>query len=418
MKINLLHSFRTLVLAICLFTPLLLDAHQPDQSYIYMRIYAEGAGGRFEVTSADLNKTFGLNLSDNEMQLADVMPHAARIQAYLDSVTTFSANGTTYNIKFEEVEVLNLNEMEDFAKFSFTLENLKEVPESLRINYNGFFDDNKLHKGMVVQEYNWKAGIVNNESLISLILGTNDRSQELSLKDVSIWKGFWALVKLGIWHIWIGLDHILFIIALILPAVVRRREFLSDMSMVDTKVSPNYSKSWLPVARFGPAFWYILSIVTFFTIAHSVTLALAALEVVNLPSRFVESIIAISIALAAIHNITPIFKGREWMIAFLFGLFHGFGFASVLGDKGLGGDYMTLSLLGFNVGVELGQIAIILLAFPILFLLRKSILYPKIITFGSMLLILISLYWFVERAFDVEFAIGRYFISPVEAFMG
>lgn len=418
MKINLLHCIRISMLTICVLIPLLLDAHKPDQSYIYMRIYADGVGGRFEATSTDLNKTFGLNLSDNEMTLEEVLPHAARIQAYLDSMTTFSANGTTYNIKFDDVEVLNLNDMEDYAKFSFTLENVEEVPEALNISYNAFFDDSKLHKGMVVQEYNWKAGIVNNESLISLILGRNDRTQELSLKDASIWKGFWALVKLGIWHIWIGLDHILFIIALILPAVVRRREFLSDMSMVDTKVSANYSKSWLPVARFGPAFWYILSIVTFFTIAHSITLALAALEVVNLPSRFVESIIAISIALAAIHNITPIFKGREWVIAFLFGLFHGFGFASVLGEKGLGGDYMVLSLFGFNVGVEFGQIAIILLAFPILFLLRKSIIYPKLITFGSMLLILISLYWFVERAFDVEFAIGRYLVSPIEAFMG
>ena len=179
------------------------------------------------------------------------------------------------------------------------------------------------------------------------------------------------------------------------------------MSMVDTSVPASYHRSWLPVLRFGPAFWYILTIVTFFTIAHSVTLALAALDVINLSSRVVESIIAISIALAAVHNITPIFKGREWLIALIFGLFHGFGFASVLGEKGLSGDYMVLSLLGFNLGVELGQVAIICLAFPVLFLLRKSIAYPKIVTYGSVLLILISLYWFIERAFEVDLPLGR-----------
>ena len=418
MKINWNQLFKAFLAIALLLLPTLVDAHKPDQAYIYLRVYAEGIDGRFEVTTRDLNKKYDIDLPDNGLSLEDLAPYNERIQAYIDSVLAFRVADKNYNLVFKDVEILSLDEMEDYAKYNFTLENLTDIPDALTIDYSGFFESNKLHKGVVVQEYNWKAGIVNNESLISLILGSNDRVQDLDLTDASIWKGFWALIKLGVWHIWIGLDHILFIIALILPAVVRRREFLSDMSTVDTKVSSSYSNSWLPVARFGPAFWYILSIVTFFTIAHSITLALAALGVVNLSSRFVESIIAISIALAAIHNITPIFKGREWVIAFLFGLFHGFGFASVLGEKGLGGDYMVLSLLGFNVGVELGQVLIIILAFPILFLLRKTNIYPKLITFGSIILILISLYWFVERAFDVEFAIGRYLVSPVEAFMG
>ena len=387
-------------------TPTLLEAHAPDQSYLYMRIYGDGIGGRFEITAKDLNRSLNLNLPDR-MTMADVEPHIGTIQAYLDRISGFSANGTDYQIAFDDVEILKLDEMEDFAKFNFTIQDLSEVPDALNVRYEGFFDTNDQHKGILIQEYNWKAGIVNNESLISLIYDPGNTVQELSLKDASVWKGFVALVKLGMWHIWIGLDHILFIIALILPAVVRRREFLGDMSVVDSSVPANYDKSWLPVARFGPAFWYILKIVTFFTIAHSVTLALAALEVINLSSRFVESIIAISIALAAVHNITPIFKGREWLIALIFGLFHGFGFASVLGEKGLSGDYMVLSLLGFNLGVELGQVAIICLAFPVLFLLRKSIAYPKIVTYGSVLLILISLYWFIERAFEIDLPLGR-----------
>ena len=399
-----------LILVCCLF-PMLLTAHSPDQSYLYLRIYSDGIGGRFEVTAKDLNRSLNLNLPE-ELSLEDVRPHLEKIQAYLETNTRFSANGQTYSIRFTDLEILDLDEIEDgnsdYAKFNFTLEGVQEVPEVLDILYTGFFDTEPIHRGMLITEYNWKAGIVNNESLISSVFSPSETQQQLSLADASIWKGFMALVKLGIWHIWIGLDHILFIVALILPAVVRRRNNIRDKSTITTKVDDGYSQAWWPVSRFGPAFWYIIKIITFFTIAHSITLALAALGVINLPSRFVESIIAISIALAAFHNIVPVFRQKEWLIALLFGLFHGFGFASVLGEKGLGGDYMVLSLLGFNVGVEVGQVLIICLVFPFLFFLRRLNLYPKIIKYGSMVLILISLYWFIERAFDIDLLLGKH----------
>jgi len=151
-----------------------------------------------------------------------------------------------------------------------------------------------------------------------------------------------------------------------------------------------------------------LKIVTFFTLAHTITLSLAALQIITLPSRVVESIIAFSIGLAAYHNIKPIFRGKDWVIAFIFGLFHGFGFASVLGDIGLKDEFLVYSLLGFNLGVEIGQIAIIAAIFPILYLIRKRAIYSKIIVFGSIVLILISLYWVIERVFDVNLGIEDY----------
>jgi hypothetical protein len=396
------------IIALCL--PQQIQAHSPDQSYIYIDVYKTKIGGRFEMTTKDLNRALNLNLPE-PVALADLQPYVAQIQAYIKQNTEFSANGTVYPISFDEVEILAVeddNMKGDFVILRYTLQNVEEIPSAIDVEYTGFFETDDKHKGMFIVGYNWKAGVINNEAMISLIFSPNNTKQQLSLDELSIWKGFVALVKLGIWHIWIGLDHILFIIALILPAVVRRRETLTDFSIVSQDVSSNYSNSWLPVAKFKPAFLYILKIVTFFTLAHSITLALAALGVINLSSRVVESIIAFSIALAALHNITPIFKGKEWMVAFVFGLFHGFGFASVLGEKGLEGDFMILSLLGFNVGVEIGQVFIICLAFPVLFLMRKLFIYPKIVTYGSVLLILISLYWVVERAFDIELAWGRY----------
>jgi len=277
------------------------------------------------------------------------------------------------------------------------------LPENLTASYSAVFEKDVTHKGFLIIEYNWKAGIINNEANILLDFGPGDITDSFSLTDVSIWKGFVAMVKQGMWHIWIGIDHILFLLALILPSVVRRKRKVAVTGNIITRGL----LSWQPVSEFKPAFFYILKVVTFFTIAHTITLSLASLNIVSLPSQLVESIIALSIGLAAYHNIRPIFKGRDWIIAFVFGLFHGFGFASVLADLGLTSEYLTVSLLGFNVGVEIGQLLIIAMIFPVLYLLRKTKYYNKLLIFGSIALIVISLYWGLERIFDVSFGIER-----------
>ena len=373
-----------------------LEAHAPDQGYLYMRIYGDAMGGRFELAAEDINRAIGTNL-DDDLTLEIITPHLEKLYAYIKDRSSFQSDLGRYSIRFTEPTLLKLDEKNDFLRFNFELDGVSKVPESLDIGYNLIFDKHDIHRGMLLVEYNWKAGIVDNEALLSNVFTPSATKTTLSLTDASIWKGFVALVKLGIWHIWIGLDHILFLVALILPAVVRREENTTGIG------------AWKPVEKFKPAFLYIIKIITFFTIAHSITLALAALGYINLSSRLVESIIAISIALAAFHNIKPIFKHKEWIIAFAFGLFHGFGFASVLGEKGLSGDFMTLSLLGFNIGVELGQLLIICMIFPVLYFIRKLPIYPSIIKLGSILLIFISIYWFIERWFEVDLTLGTYF---------
>ncbi|MEL6137150.1 MAG: HupE/UreJ family protein, partial [Cyanobacteria bacterium J06628_6] len=107
--------------------------------------------------------------------------------------------------------------------------------------------------------------------------------------------------------------------------------------------------------------------------------------------------------LAAVDIFIPIFKGRSWLIIFLFGLFHGFGFADVLAELGVTSQYALLSLFGFNLGVEIGQLAIIAVIFPLLYLVRKQFFYPRfVLQMGGFSLGAMSLYWFVERAFDVN----------------
>ncbi|MGI9553191.1 MAG: HupE/UreJ family protein [Aurantibacter sp.] len=376
--------------------------HHPDNSLIYLRIYeTNGIEGRFDIHINELNEVLGLNLEKNP-NLETVRPHLDKIRAYLLENTQFSSVYGNHGIVFiDKLDRLKTT-FGAFIQFYFKLENSEKVPDDLEVTFKTFIEESPGHVNLLAIEYNWKAGMINNEALIALDFSKNDWTKSLSLTDTSVWKGFQAMIKQGIWHIWIGLDHILFLLALILPSVVRRIRAGSQGNNLETAGIKGRGYLWKPVERFKPAFIYIVKVVTFFTIAHTITLTLASLNIINLPSRLVEAVIALSIGLAAYHNIRPIFKGRDWVIAFVFGLFHGFGFASVLGELGVTGEFLTLSLLGFNIGVEIGQVVIIVLIFPVLFFLRKSRFYSKLLLYLSILLIIISLYWFVERAFDIN----------------
>jgi hypothetical protein len=393
------------ILLLIFLLPIILSAHEPDHSYIFLRINESSINGRFEISYKDVNQELGTSLSEPLSQ-ADLDPLKGLISALIRDNINFSSNGKAFPLSIEDILAFRIDEEADNVQIYFELTNIKEMPEKLDISYTPFFEKRPNHRGVVIIEYHWKAGIINNHSLIAEVFENSGTEKQINLADVSIWKGFIAMVKLGIWHIWIGLDHILFLVALVLPAVVRRKADNQDLATLE--YGDNVKTPWRPVANFKPAALYILKIVTFFTIAHSITLAIASLGIFTLPSRYVESIIAFSIALAALHNIIPIFKSKEWIVAFAFGLFHGFGFASVLGEKGLGGDYIILSLLGFNGGVEIGQVAIIAGIFPVLYFLRTFSIYPKILTYGSGLLILISLHWSIERFFEINIPLGRW----------
>jgi hypothetical protein len=143
--------------------------------------------------------------------------------------------------------------------------------------------------------------------------------------------------------------------------------------------------------------------VTAFTVAHSITLSLAALGVIDLPTRLVESVIAASIVVAALNNLRPLVTRRLWLVAFGFGLVHGFGFASVLADLGLPRDALVLALVGFNIGVELGQLAIVVLFLPLAFALRRTRFYRSwVMVGGSLVIALLALVWLVERAGGIK----------------
>jgi hypothetical protein len=159
------------------------------------------------------------------------------------------------------------------------------------------------------------------------------------------------------------------------------------------------------VARFRQALAQVAKVVTAFTVAHSLTLSLAVLGVVAPPSRLVESLIALSVMIAAANNVVPVVTRYVWGVAFGFGLIHGFGFASVLVDLGLPKSALALALFGFNLGVELGQLAIVaaFLPFAFAFLLRRTSSYRRwLMPAGSLAVAGIAMLWLVERSLDVR----------------
>jgi HupE/UreJ protein len=176
-----------------------------------------------------------------------------------------------------------------------------------------------------------------------------------------------SFVLLGIEHILTGWDHLLFLLVLLLRG-----------------------GGWLSLAK----------IVTAFTIAHSVTLALAVLDVVTLPDRFVEAVIALSIAAVAAENLVqrPVVV-RRWIVSFCFGLVHGFGFSAALRELGLPVHGLLRALFGFNVGVEIGQALVVAVALPLLALARRTRWERRMVSSSSAAVLLVGIILFVERAF-------------------
>jgi hypothetical protein len=161
-----------------------------------------------------------------------------------------------------------------------------------------------------------------------------------------------------------------------------------------------------PNRRSAPLWIEVVKVVTSFTVAHSITLSVAALGILSFPARLVESAIAASVVLAALNNIRPLVTRRLWLIAFGFGLVHGLGFASVLADLALPRDALLLALLGFNLGVEVGQLVLVGLFFGLVWAWRRlDVIWPQwAMPLPACIIAIVAGIWFIERAFGVALA--------------
>jgi hypothetical protein len=357
--------------------PTLAEAHKPSDSYLNLQVNAKQVEGQWDIALRDLDFAIGLDTNgDAAITWGEVRAKHGEIAAYALSRLQLSSRNQPCPTT---VSAHLIDEHTDGAyavlRFRATCE---QLIETLQVRYGLFFDVDPQHKGLLSLKAQGQTS--------TAIFSPEQATRQFTLQQTNPLRQFFDYGREGVWHIWIGFDHILFLLALLLPAVVVRQ-----------------GREWQAVAAFRPALWEVLKIVTAFTLAHSITLSLATLGVISLPSRWVESCIAASVVVAALNNIYPLFRERRWMMAFVFGLIHGFGFASVLGDLGLPRETLVLALVGFNLGVEAGQLAIVCVFLPTTFALRHTGFYRRGMLFGGSLLVAgLALVWLIERAMDVK----------------
>jgi len=240
----------------------------------------------------------------------------------------------------------------------------------LKIHYYLIFDRDPQHRALIT---------VHRGTTVSTAIARPD-ANTVSIASAG-GSPFFDFLREGVHHILIGYDHLAFLLSLLLPAALIR---------VDRQwqASPGLRKGLLHVA----------GIVTAFTVAHSITLSLAALGWVTPASRWVEAAIAASVLLAALNNIRPVITQRVWMVSFLFGLIHGFGFAGALGELGLPDGARLVALLAFNLGVEGGQLLVVGAVMPVLFAVRHHRWYPRIAMPAISLAIAgLATWWLLQR---------------------
>ena len=222
---------------------------------------------------------------------------------------------------------------------------------------------------------------------ISSVFDSSTQTQRFALGDTKRWSTIGLFTHEGAWHIWGGPDHLLFLLTLLLPGLM-----LLHRATGTTDTDNNGTKA---------AAWFALKVITAFTLAHSITLLASVLDVISLPSRWIESAIALSIMISAALNLQTRIQWSQWKLAFIFGLIHGMGFANGLRELGLSQTYFIETVLAFNVGVELGQIAaVVAVGIPIILLARQARTKQLVMTYGSWGVLLISGIWLVQRLMD------------------
>jgi HupE / UreJ protein len=357
----------------------LAEAHQSSNSYLRLRADAGTVPElQWDIALRDLDVVLGLDADgDGQLRWGEIRARQQDIISYAFERLQLRRNQAACSAVAPR---LLLDEHTDGAYAVLQAEiHCADGRWPQHIDYHLFDGVDAGHRGLL--------RAMQGTATIVAVLGGDATAFDIDFAPHAGWRRLRSFAATGVQHVWSGLDHLLFLLSLLLPAVLLR-----------------VGRQWLPQHGLRPAFLEVCAIVTAFTVAHSITLSLATLGVLRLPARLTESAIALSVVVAALNNLLPWLRARLWLVAFGFGLVHGFGFASVLSDLDLSGGATALALIGFNCGVEAGQLAIVALFLPLAFLLRHTLLYRRVLLLGGSLTIaLLGALWMVERISSRQF---------------
>ena len=366
-------------LALAAFWPSSARGHTPSETYLTLFVTPTNVVGQWDVAILDLRQ--GLRIEPDAFKALAADEQQRRLEALaIDTVTGLDvqADEKALELRVTDLETVTLN-LGEYARVKFAAPAGTNRIAAISINARSLFRvDTNMHGLLRVEHEGRMETATFREGASTRVFSLAEPASRVAQA--------WTYLRDGAEHICKGPDHVLFLIALLLPAVLKRE-----------------AGAWKGAEAFRPAAWNILKIVTAFTIAHSVTLSLAVLGIVTAPARVVEPIIAASVIAAAVNNVRPWFGERGWMVAFGFGLVHGLGLAGGLIEFGLRQEALVLALVSFNVGVELGQLAIVALFFPLAFGLRQTMFYREVtLKFGSAAVALVAAVWMAERVFNFK----------------
>ncbi|KAA6438724.1 HupE/UreJ family protein [Dyadobacter flavalbus] len=359
-------------------------------SVVLLTVHSDYISAELQIPLSELQAAIGLAVNDSSAQL--IGRHAPQLRAYLvQHIRPKTRDGKLWRVT---VGALKVHETQNaihgvYRELTAQLDLIPPADADVRkfiFDYDAVLHQVVTHKILVSVSQDWAAGKLAEESpnqvgVIELDI-VNNRILPLlvNLEPGNSWKGFLSMVRLGIQHIAEGTDHLLFLLVLLLPAPLlytRRR--------------------WTGFGGTRYSLSRLLWIVTAFTAGHSITLLLGAFGWVRLPGQPVEILIALSILISALHAMRPFFPGKETWIAAGFGLIHGLAFANTLENLSLDAGSMALSILGFNAGIELMQLLIILVTIPWLILLSRTPVYRSVRLTGAVLAAVAAIAWTAER---------------------
>ncbi len=361
-----------LVLALAMAFP--ARAHIASNGFLVARVDAHDVSGSIELSVRDAALAVPVDADGNgKITWGELRAAEASLVEYIGGHFSLAAQGQPCKLSIRSLQITKRVDG-NYAWLPFSA-NCPEDIRELTVKYALLADIDPSHRGLMTL----KSG----NAVQTAVLGASSAPSTFTLAAPNRWRAFADYYQAGVWHILSGIDHLLFLFSLLLPAVLLRQ-----------------NGQWKPVLHARSAVINILKVVTAFTLAHSITLTLAAFDVVRLPSRLTESVIAASIIIAALNNIFPVVTESRARIAFGFGLLHGFGFASVLSDMGLPQGARVISLLAFNLGIESGQLAVVLTVMPVIYAVRSGMFYRRaFLPLGSAAIAAVALVWLVQRAF-------------------
>lgn len=366
---------RFILLLLLAWASIEVNAHQMSTAYFTAETNRAGLlDGQLQVRLYDLELALGVDNGDGQLLWQEVLDRQEAITHYLTVNLFFVRGEQNCSMVLPQPWQLDTHFNEPYLVLPVRAQ--CPLAGEWVINYHAFFNEDSQHKLLLTS-------LVETDTTShgsSRVMTANQRSLTLNSQEGDRWVTVQEFIQQGVIHIWIGIDHILFLCCLLLTCVVRRQ-----------------AGRWVADSNLAGIVRRTIWIVTAFTLAHSVTLSATALGWIALPSRWVEVGIAATVIVVALNNVFPLVQ-RLSVLTFGFGLLHGMGFAGVLNELGLPGDQKLLTVLAFNVGVELGQLAIVLLALPLLVWARHYRWYRQYaLAGGSLLIAAIAVKWLFER---------------------